>query len=149
MFSLFKGTIDVTCNSRITKSSIDMNGGVITSAGLPINQTDVVNKRYIDNNVILVSVILSGISFSTVLTELQGALVISVKSSNSNGPSATFNLSKGNSNRSPSYTRSSSSAGDTTFERLVFSWDPGQPLKLKKTGVNYDGVYIVKIILNI
>ena len=48
-FSLFNGTSKITCNSSITNSTIDMNGGVITSHGTPVLGSDVVNKSYVDS----------------------------------------------------------------------------------------------------
>ena len=54
MFSVKKGTIYLDCQSKITNSSIfnssiDMNGGVITSHGTPVSALDVVNKGYVDS----------------------------------------------------------------------------------------------------
>lgn len=162
-FGMFKGTSKITCgseitnstlsNNTITNSSIDMNNGVITNAGTPVNSSDVVNKAYVDNIAapvgnFTVVVTLSGTTASTVSSAVTGAFVLTVKNVVADGPCATFTVSKNHQSRYPSLTRTSSSAGMTTFERLMLTWDPGQSLKIYKTDTNYDGVYTIKLIDN-
>lgn len=166
-FAFSSGTISLDCNStvnnatvtntgisssNITTSSIDMNGNVITNSGLPVNPGDLASKAYVDSLSsaagLLVYVTLTGIATTTIITDVDGSVMLTVKNVVSGGPAATFMVSKNESTRYPNITRTSSSAGLTTEERLKITWDPGQPLKLFKTGLNYDGVYKCKLILN-
>lgn len=157
MSAFSRGTYIIECNSKvknssITESTIDMDGGVITNHGIPINGTDVVNKDYVDSatgtGIPTVTITLSGTSFVTILSEQKGDIFISVKNIITNGPSASFQLSKSEASKQSSYVRMSSSAGLNTQEKLDIRWSPNSGIELKKTGVNYDGDYKVKYILN-
>jgi hypothetical protein len=156
-FAFSKANHNIDCggkikNASITTTTIDMNGAPITSVGSPINPTDATNKAYVDaktSSVILtVTVTLSGTGYTVIAADLKGDFHISVKNQVTNGPSATFFLTKSESTRYPSYTRLTSSAGLTTFERLDTRWDPGKGIELKKTGNNYNGLYTVRMIQN-
>jgi hypothetical protein len=166
-FAFKKGTIALDCSSTInnstvtntgissssiTTSTIDMGGNVITNSGTPINPGDLANKAYVDSLSsaagLLVSITLTGTTPTTIVSDLAGSVMLTIKNTISGGPGATFMVSKNESTRYPSMTRTSSSAGLVSFERLKIVWDPGQPLKLFKTGLNYDGLYKCKLILN-
>lgn len=152
-FAISRGNHIIDCNgyvinSSIEKSSIDMNGEVITSHGTPVNGTDVVNKDYINNLISFEIVTLTGIDFTTILSHTEGDIFISVKNIIPNGPSGSFQLSKSEPSRYSSYTRMSSSAGITTNERLDIRWNPNTGIELKKTGIGYDGEYRIKYIFN-
>jgi hypothetical protein len=127
-----------------------MGGGVITTAGNPITSTDVATKGYVDtvNPVITNVITLTGTATTNMINKTSGSFFISVKNVISGGPSATFTLSKNESTRYPSLSRTNSSAGLNTLERLFIVWDPGQFPKLYKTGINYDGNYTLKIVFN-
>jgi hypothetical protein len=155
MFAISKGNHNIDCggkvnNSFITNTEIDMNGKVITSHGTPVNSQDVANKQYVDASIaveIIISIAtLSGTNYTLISSDLSGDFQIFVKNIILNGPSATFTLVKSESARQPSYTRSGSCPGLTTHERLDVKWDPGDGIRLKKTGVNYNGNYRIKII---
>jgi hypothetical protein len=154
MFAFTRGTHYLDCNSvvtnsSITNSSIDMNGGVITNHGTPVNGTDVVNKDYVDSiagtgNPVY-TVTLTGTAYTLVVNLFKGVVRMQVKNIVTNGPSASFELSKSESSQDPSYVRTMSSAGIGTNERLHARWIPGSGIEIKKSGVNYDGQYKVKI----
>lgn len=153
--SLMRGNFYLDCNakimnssvnsSRISASSIDMNGAIITNTGTPIQPTDSVNKAYVDNAVgntsSAIQVTLTGTNYSTIISSTSGSVIIVIKNIIANGPCATFNISKNSSSVSGNPLRLTSSAGLVTFEKLMIKWDAGSPLQLKKTGSNYDGVY--------
>ena len=154
MFSFSRGTQYIDCNSRITNSfinnsSIDMNDQVITNHGTPVNPTDVVNKNYVDTVVgasaNAFNITLTGTNYTLVTSILSGTIRVYIKTLVTNGPSAIFDLAKSSNSMYPSYTRISSSAGDISLERLQMRWDPGSGLEVKKTGINYDGLYFVRI----
>ena len=158
-FSYTRGSQIIECgsiisNSSITTSSIDMNGGVITSGGTPINPGDLVTKQYADSltstgSGIPTSVItLTDTNYTNILpTVLNGTIQLFIKNIISGGPSGSFNLSKSEAIRDTSYTRNSSSAGITTSERLEIRWLPNTCIELRKTGDNYNGTYSIKYIL--
>lgn len=155
MFAINRGRYYIECNSNIANSQIinseiDMNGGVITSHGTPVNATDVVNKDYIETYVLnalppIITIVLTGTSYTLLTAETFGVFKIYVRTLVANGPSATFELSKSAATQQPSISRTSSTAGDTTFERLDVKWDPENGIYLKKTGINYDGNYRCKL----
>lgn len=158
--SLIRGSLYLDCGSLVNKSTItnssiytstiNMNGGVITNLGVPVNLTDSVNKQYVDDLVSGVNTIyitLTNTVYTTVSSFTSGTATLDVKNVVSGGPSATFNISKNDQTRFANPTRLTSQAGNTTNEKLEIDWSPNGPLRIKKTGTNYDGQY--KIILNI
>jgi hypothetical protein len=156
-FAFSKANHNLECggkikNSAITTTSIDMNGQPITSVASPVNLTDAANKAYVDAKtssvITTVTVTLSGTSYTLIAADLKGDFHISVKNQITDGPSATFFLTKSESTRYPSYTRLTSSPGSVSFERLNTRWDPGQGIELKKTGNNYNGTYTIRMIQN-
>lgn len=148
MFSLSRGNNVIECNGAVSNSAIDMNGGVITNHAEPSNGTDVVNKNYVDSSIPPVSVFsLNGTSLSLLVQLESGSVMIVVKNIIYNGPAATFLASKSESHREPSISRFTSSSGMNTQEKLVLTWNPGEGINIRKTGINYDGEYRAKIIL--
>lgn len=157
--SLMRGNFYLDCNAKImnstvnsstiTSSSIDMNGAIITNTGTPTQPTDSVNKAYVDNALGVTSsaiqITLTGTSYSTIITSTSGSVIIVIKNIIANGPSATFNISKNSSSVAGNPLRLTSSAGLVTEEKLMVRWTSGGPLEVKKTGVNYNGVYNVVI----
>lgn len=151
MFSFSRANHIVTCNGQILNSSIDMNGGVITSHSLPINPTDVATKEYVDsvatNGNSAIFTLISTV-YTTISSELLGNFTIYVNSILPGGPAASFKISKNSNSAYPSFVRDSSNRGSTTGETLDMLWDPGTGMQLKKTGNGHDGTYNVKIIKN-
>lgn len=158
MFALSKGNHIVDCggkvnNSSITDSTIDMNGGVITSHGTPLNSLDVVNKAYVDSavtsSVLTTVVTLSGNSYVSIpLSILTGQIRLSIKNIITDGPSASFEIAKSSDTSQAAVSRISSIAGITSYERLELQWLPGSTIQIRKTNINYDGDYKIKLFLN-
>ncbi len=152
-FGFSRGTNIIDCNglvtnSSISNSSIDMNGGVITSHGTPVNGTDVANKDYVDSKTLPVANIsLLGTVYSTAINVQSGSLILLVKNLVSDGPSATFLLSKNEPSREASVFRMTSSDGVATNEKLEIRWFPSTGIELRKTGLNYDGQYTIKYLI--
>ena len=166
-FAFSKGTISLDCNStvnnttvtitgisssNITNSTIDMAGGIITGSGTPVFPTDVPNKAYVDgistSAGYITTITLTGTAKTIIIPDLLGNISIEIYSLVSGGPGAVFAVSKNHSTRYPSLTRTGSSSGLVTEEKLNITWDPGTELKLSKTGLNYDGLYQCKLIIN-
>lgn len=156
-FAITRGTLVVSCNgqvtnSSITDSSIDMNGGVITSHGAPVNGTDVVNKDYADSisgggGVPFSTITLTGTTPYIALAAFKGSVMLLVKNVVTDGPSATFILSKSEQAREASIARMTSCDGLTTAEKLDVIWLPNEEIKIFKTGNGYNGNYQVKYII--
>lgn len=137
-------------SSEIRLSSIDMNLQNITSVKDPINTQDAATKKYVDQTVNALGVfikelVLTGTNYTLISnTYLKGSYSITVNSS-TNGPSATFFLSKGRSGQHPHIVRHTCSPGETTRELLELTWAPNSGIFIRKTGVNHNGNYIVKL----
>jgi hypothetical protein len=152
MFAFSKAIYFITEGSRIIGSTINMSGGIITSHAQPLLPTDVANKEYVDLRTSSsdppLIIALTGTVFTVIASDLSGNFTINIKNVVVDGPSATFLLAKSSSTRYPAYTRNVSMSGATSNEKLDVSWDPGSGVKLRKTGVNYDGDYKVIITKN-
>ncbi|CAK0773759.1 hypothetical protein CCP3SC1AL1_690003 [Gammaproteobacteria bacterium] len=138
-------------DGEIHNSSIDMDGGVITNHGTPVDPLDVVNLAYLDTleaNLPSVIITLTGTAYTTILNVLRGTYTISVTNIIVDGPCATFMISKNQSNRYPSFMRLNSHAGETTLERLELQWNPTSGIQLKKNGPAYDGTYKIVYLAN-
>ena len=72
--------------------------------------------------------------------------MIFVKNVVEGGPSATFMASKSESYMEGSIARLTSSSGNVSLEKLRIKWEPESPIKIRKTGENFDGLYKIKII---
>jgi hypothetical protein len=158
MFSVKKGTIYLDCNSKInntsiTNSSINMNGGVISSHGMPLFPTDVTSKQYVDSifesNFLDVNVMLVSTNWTPfTISILSGQLRVSVKNIVTGGPSGSFDLTKSISNSGACISRTSSMAGQNTNERIELRWLSNTTVEIRKTGIFYDGFYNIKLYLN-
>lgn len=155
-FAITRGTHIVDCNgqvrnSTITNSTVDMNGGVISSHGTPVNGSDVVNKDYVDGFLVggvpSVTITLTGVTYTSIISTQSGSILLLIKNLVTNGPAATFLLSKSEAGREASVARFTSSDGLNTNEKLDVRWDPNTGIELHKTGLNYDGQYRIKYIL--
>lgn len=150
-FALSRGKFYIDCNSTINNSDIsnsriNMGGGVITNHGTPTVGTDVVNQQYVIDYVTaaiprIADITLTSTTYTLIDSVLSGHFKITVKNLVVNGPSAHFILSKSFAADNPSITRTNSSAGAVTNERLLVKWEPNSGVFLAKTGVNYNGVY--------
>lgn len=157
MFGFFRGNGVLTCNSQIsnsqiTTSTIDMNSGVITSHGAPVNGSDVVNKTYVDSlttsGIPSVTVTLTNTAYSSVLSATSGMIILLIKNQVTNGPSAVFMIGKSESTQEPAFFKPIDKQGLTSGEHLELKWDTGTGVQMRKTGNNYNGNYDVKYILN-
>lgn len=136
-------------NSDINTSTIDMNNGVITTHGTPVNNLDVVNKLYIDNRIKTFTINLSGTSPTVLpISITKGSLTLSIFSIINNGPTASFNLNKSYTSINGAIHRTNASAGQSSYERLMMDWPSGGTPRIYKTGTNYDGIYQIFLMPN-
>lgn len=164
--SLMRGNFYIDCggkmnNSTITNSNIymrndgsgilTMGGAKITNVALPTNPSDVATKNYVDTFLgggsgSIIQVTLTGTSYSVVSPVLSGTVTLNVKNSISGGPSAIFNICKNEQLLIGNPTRTCSCAGLNTYERLQIRWLANSGIELRKTGVNYNGIYNITLV---
>lgn len=147
MFAFSKANHSITCNGKISNSTIDMNGGIITAHGLPQTGTDVVNKNFIDTLLIKNQVSLIDTDETLVSTATSGTFMMIIKNVVFGGPSGGFMMSKNESVSETSFTRLVSSPGINSEEKINLRWSPGQGIYMSKSGLNYNGLYNIKLIL--
>jgi hypothetical protein len=136
----------------IKTSSIDMlntagNYQRITNADTPILPNDVVIKSYVDMLGININAVTLVGTQGTVITNSIGSFVITVSNQVSNGPCATFHVSKNATNICGHIVRISSVPG-ISFSKtclLDMNWPVNSPLVLFKKDINFDGSYLVKL----
>lgn len=134
-------------NCVITTSLLDMNMENITNVKDPINLQDAATKKYVDDlEIILKSVTLSGTNNTLITDNLIGSYIITISNVISNGPSAIFHITKNDPLKTSHIVRTVASPGNNTNVFLELSWPPSSGIYLKKTGLQYDGSYKVKII---
>lgn len=152
MFASFGKSNTIVKNGKVINSDIDMNQKVISKHGEPLENTDVVNKTYCDQNTAgvlpVANVFLSSNNWSLALPFVSGALDISVFSTVENGPCGSFLLTKNSPGRHPTIVRTTSTAGSITNERLEVRWGMFSGVELRKTGSLYDGQYRLRYSLN-
>jgi hypothetical protein len=130
---------------------VDFSSKNLATFPQPVLDTNVVTKEYLDNKFIEfttdkyggVLTSLFGIETYDVQDLMQGSYTISVSSRVLNGPSASFSISKSNYNTAADIVRISSTQGKNTLESLELLWNANSKLQLRKTGLEYDGTYLV------
>jgi hypothetical protein len=147
-------------NILISKSGEGYNGNYITSincqnlSGLknaPIQDTDIASKAYVDLMIQEklqvefggIEVTLNGTEFSSVANLRPGSYLITVSPVNiTNAPTSSFALSKNSANAFGNVVRTTSCPGNDTGEELEIIWNPNEMIKMRKTNVNYSGIYL-------
>lgn len=133
-------------NCVITTSLLDMNMKNITNVKDPVNLQDAATKKYVDDlEIILQSISLSGTNDTLISNKLTGSFIITISNIISNGPSAIFHITKNDPLKTSHIVRTVASPGNNTNIFLELSWPPSSGIYLKKTGIQYDGSYKVKI----
>ena len=90
-----------------------------------------------------ITVTLSGKEYTPVVAVTPGSYVLTVSSSVPGAPTATFSLSKSKSGMEPSVVKITSSLGADSNENLEMIWPPDGEICLRKTGENYNGLYVI------
>lgn len=132
--------------SGITTSTLDMNSQTITSVADPVNPQDAATKNYVDKVGSIYEITLTATNWTLVTSNfLKGSLIVSISNNELDGPNATFHMVKSEPTRPKNSNRLSAAPGLTTGEQLQSRWEPSTGIEIRKTGINYDGSYIVKI----
>jgi hypothetical protein len=133
-------------NCAIITSSLDMNMQRITSVQNPINPQDAVTKAYVDIIGTCYEISLAGTGYTLVTSSyLKGAIDVTITNSITNGPCAHFKAVKSEPTRPSNIVRIASAPGGTTLEQLEMRWLSSTGIEVRKTNINYDGAYKVKI----
>lgn len=143
----FSKNNSIITGGKILKSTIDMNNGVITSAGTPTVGSDVVNKTYCDINstkeLPTITVGLSGTTWTTILANTTGVFDIMIVNIVTGGATAKFTSSKNVASRQASVNRWGCMPSADGLVRLQMRWLPNSGIEIRKNGTGYDGNYKV------
>ena len=148
-------------NSKLTLSKtgtfydgdylVDFNLKNFSSGHPPVIPSDVVNVAYLNEELERrlavrysgVKVIVEGTGLTEVIALKPGSYMVTVSPTFSEGPSATFAISKSGASEEPSISRLTSCAGSVTEENLELVWPSGGKLCVRKTGPGNNGTYVV------
>ena len=141
-------------NSTINTSELDMNLKNITSVKDPIAPQDAATRRYVDHTVDRVAqdmenfftgfiVELKGVDFTTVAHIKPGSYLVTITPLVDGFPTASFAISKASTYSAGNVMRMTAGPGMYTPEQLDLQWPVEGVLMLRKTGVGYDGEYLV------
>lgn len=137
--------------SAISSSSINMlstagNYQNITNAAMPVNDNDVAIKLYVDNlGIRFNNITLTGTQQTSISSDYNGSFVITVTNLISNGPSATFHISKNEPTVCGHVIRHTLSPGTTTLTALNIKWPINSTPMISKSNNDYDGTYRIKL----
>ncbi|NDC95259.1 hypothetical protein EB118_14400 [bacterium] len=137
--------------SAISGCTVDMLSFVgeytnIINVKDPIQRQDAATKNYVDTLGIVTTINLSNTNATAIATNKKGSFVITITNLVLNGPSGVFNITKSEGFQQASIVRTSAAPGYSTNVFLNVTWPPNSNILLNKTGAEYDGTYLVKII---
>jgi len=138
-------------NCIISKSSLDMLSSTgnlqnITNVANPINSQDAATKKYVDNlGIVISNVNLISTNTTTISNYNKGSYIITISNVILNGPSGIFHVTKSESSQKAHIVRTVAAPGYTTNVFLNVTWPSNSGILLNKTGNNYDGSYLIKI----
>lgn len=151
MASFFKANA-VIQGGTINNTAIDLqNNHRIRNIQDPIDNQDAVTLKTLNNNItaatVVTTVTLSGTSKVTISLRTSGVFTVYVTNRVPHGPNAIFHVLKSDASRHSMTVAMAACLGQNTHERLYVSWPPNEGIQLFKNGAQYDGDYIVKIIV--
>lgn len=133
--------------AQIDDSSIDMNYRRITTLGTPTSPTDAATKDYVDLNTLTTgSVMLTGTSYSILSATSTGTMILTIKGTTTGAPCGVYIFNKNMPNGPFAMTVLSALPGSSSGEQLEFTWDDSSALMMRKTDVDYDGIYTYRLV---
>jgi hypothetical protein len=130
---------------------VDMNLKNFTNVAPPVIPSDVASKNYVDEQIKLkmqskfsgITITLTGTDYVPLVAMATGSYILTISSTIAGGPTATFSISKSKLELEPSVVRVTASLGVNSNEDIELIWPPNDKIFIRKTGQNYNGLYIV------
>ena len=109
--------------------------------------TDEIKKymRTVSRDDLDISVVLSRNEWENLVDVLPGSYVLSISPDGFPGPTGTYSISKNSVDAEGMVVRISSHPGENLNEQLELRWSPRKSIQIRKSGLNYDGVYRVDL----
>lgn len=133
-------------DGRIFNSIVDMNLRPIVNVLDPTNPQDAATKFYVDRNTALnYDIILKGTDFVFITSPAWGAYTLKIESETEGFPCGIFSAVKSHRSRK-GICKAFDDFDLSDSTRLLIEWDENENIKIRKTGVECDGNYNIRLL---